>query len=90
MDLINGLFELAGGYFVWLNFMALRKERKVVGVYWPATLVFSLWGLWNLIYYPSLGQWISCIGGVSIVAGNACWLGLLYKIKRLEKKVIEP
>lgn len=87
MDFLNGLFEFVGGYFVWMNFFALLRARKLSGVYWPTTLFFTVWGLWNLIYYPALNQWISFFGGLSIASGNIAWLVLLFALKRKERLV---
>ena len=35
-------------------------------------------GLWNLIFYPFLGQWWSFAGGVFLVTMNFIWFGQLY------------
>lgn len=76
-DVVNGLFEALGAVGVWGNFLKLRSDKAVAGVDWRSTLLFGLWGFWNLVYYPSLGQWWSLCGGVAICAGNAAWLGQL-------------
>lgn len=79
-DLINGGFELIGAYFTWRNFVQLRRDRHLAGVYWPTTAFFAAWGLWNLIYYPALGQWASFAGGVLLVAGNVAWVALAIRL----------
>lgn len=81
LDLINGIFEIIGAYFTWMNARALYRDRKIMGVYWPMTFFFSAWGVWNLHYYPSLGQWVSFTGGVLLVSGNVAWIGLLLVFK---------
>ncbi len=58
-DIINGLFELVGSYFTWMNAWVLWRAKVIAGVYWQTTLFFTLWGVWNLIYYPMLDQWFS-------------------------------
>lgn len=80
-DLINGGFELLGAAFTWRNYQQLRRDRQVHGVYWPTTAFFAAWGLWNLVYYPTLGQWASFAGGVLLVAGNVAWVGLAIQLK---------
>jgi len=80
-DLINGSFELVGAYFTWRNWLQLRRDRTIAGVYWPTTAFFAAWGMWNLIYYPALGQWASFIGGVALVAGNVAWVVLVLTVK---------
>ena len=81
-DYINGLFELIGAFFTWRNAFALYHDKAIKGVYWPTTVYFTAWGLWNLLYYPSLKQWASFAGGVMLVCGNVWWVTLLVKCKR--------
>jgi len=81
-DLINGLFELVGGYFTWMNAWTLHQEKEIKGVYWPTTVFFTAWGLWNLYYYPALGQSFSFYAGIVLVLGNVVWVGLLMHYKR--------
>lgn len=76
-DLINGLFELGGAALLTLNIRALVRDRALSGVHWAPTVFFAAWGLWNLFYYPHLGQWLSFAGGVAVVAVNLVWLGLV-------------
>lgn len=81
-DLINGMFEFIGGIMIWSNVFVLLKDKKVMGVNVWATVVFNLWGFWNLYYYPSLNQWASFIGGLVIVLGNTSWVLLAYKYRK--------
>lgn len=74
-DHINAAFELAGAFFTWRNALQLYRDREIRGVYWPAWLFFTAWGLWNLAYYPSLNQWWSFVAGVALVVGNVAWCG---------------
>ena len=80
-DTINGLFETSGAIVLFLNILKLLKDKKVRGVYWPVTLFFAIWGIWNLYYYPSLSQWLSFSGGILIVTMNLWWvfLALMYR-----------
>ncbi|MBA3034845.1 MAG: hypothetical protein KKF85_03545 [Gammaproteobacteria bacterium] len=80
-DLINGSFELVGAYFTWRNWLQLRRDRHLAGVYWPTTAFFSAWGLWNLVYYPALDQWASFAGGVLLVSGNVAWVVLAVRLR---------
>lgn len=75
-DLINGSFELVGSVALWANVVKLKKDKQVAGVYWPTTLFFAGWGLWNCFYYPWLGQWASFVGGCFITAANLVWAGM--------------
>lgn len=79
LDLINGCFEAGGAAFIAFSILKLYREKEVRGVSWVHVAFFSAWGFFNLIYYPSLGQWLSFAGGLAIVAANTFWLGqLLY------------
>lgn len=81
-DLGNGIFEMVGGILSLTNVAKLAKDKSVKGVYWPVTAFFTLWGIWNLYYYPSLGQWCSFSGGVVIVLANLAWVILAIKYLR--------
>lgn len=75
-DLINGGFESMSGLLGWINVTKLVKDKQVKGVYWPMTFFFTIWGLWNLWYYPALHQSWSFIGGLVIVSSNAVWVAI--------------
>lgn len=81
VDLVNGLFEAGGAFCTWRNAWQLRKDGEVKGVYWPLTAFFALWGLWNLFYYPSLGQWFSFVAGIALVLGNVVWVAQVVTMK---------
>lgn len=84
-DLVNGLFELAGGAFLFLNVLALLRDKKLRGVHWLPTVFFNSWGIWNLFYYHHLDQPLSWYGGLVIVSVNTWWLYLIgyYKLKEV-------
>lgn len=73
-DLFNGLFELVGSVMIWKNVHQLYKDKEFKGVSLAPTAFFCSWGLWNLFYYPHLGQWLSFAGGVSIFVANSVWV----------------
>lgn len=81
-DLVNGLFELVGSYFTWMNVRRVYIDKGYAGIYAPAVAFFWAWGLWNLFYYPHLGQWLSFFGGISINMANLVWLSLMIKYGR--------
>jgi hypothetical protein len=82
-DLINGLIELTGAVFTWRNAWQLWKDREVRGVYWPTSLFFTVWGAWNLYYYPSLNQWFSFYAGILLATGNLAWLTMAVRFKQM-------
>jgi len=81
-DYLNGLFELVGAYFIWMNVVYLYKDKNIAGIYWPSWAFFAAWGLWNLYYYPSLDQWFSFSMGILLVSGNVTWvlMAMWYKL----------
>ena len=81
-DLINGLFECFGGFFILNHCRVLHKDKKVNGVSIISTIFFLLWGIWNIYYYPLLDQWISFMGGLFIVVSNLIWISLLLTYRK--------
>ncbi len=81
-DLINGLFELIGSVMLWANVYRLYQDKRTHGVTWYATGFFMVWGLWNLVFYPSLDCWWSFWGGLSLVIANIVWLGQMLWYRR--------
>lgn len=81
-DMINATFEAFGAWSTWANVKRLRRDRDVKGVVWQFTIVWWLWGVWNLFYYPSLSQYWSTAAGAVLVTGNAVWLVTWLKIRR--------
>jgi len=62
-DAVNGAFEFLGGASVWMHVRTIMCDKQSRGVSPFATAFFTLWGFWNLYYYPSLAQWASFAGG---------------------------
>ena len=75
-DVINGTFEILGGILCWLNVLKLYKEKYIAGIYWPVQGFFTVWGFWNLYFYPSLRQWYSFAGGIFLVISYTTWCAM--------------
>jgi hypothetical protein len=75
-DLINAAFEMGAGVAQIINCYQLYKDKQIKGVRVSVTAFFGAWGLWNLYYYPSLGQWASFSAGILICLANFVWVGL--------------
>ena len=76
-DFINGCFEFIGALLVLNSIRVLLNDRAVAGVSAFSCCAFTTWGVWNLFYYPSLGQWFSFAGGACLCAMNFTWVGLM-------------
>lgn len=81
-DIINATFELSGCLFIGASIRQVLKDKSVAGVSWLTMAFFFSWGMWNLIYYPSLGQWWSFAGGVGVTTTNLIYLSLIIYYKR--------
>ena len=82
-DTINALFEGIGALLVWYNVRVLLRDKIIKGVSWSVQAFFASWGLWNLYYYPSLGQWHSFYAGIVLVSGNLIWVAMaIYYVRR--------
>jgi len=81
-DFINGLYEGIGSLMVWLNVRTIYRDKQVKGIYLGSMLFFTSWSLWNLYYYPSLHQWLSFSGGISLALANVAWTILAFKYKK--------
>lgn len=84
-DVINGLFEGVGGFMMLLDCARLMWEKAIAGVNWQVRAFFLAWGVWNLFYYPNLGQWFSFGGGLLIVIANAIWVALAIHYTRKDR-----
>lgn len=76
-DAVNGAFEAGAILALLLNCRRLQADKQVRGVSMVAVGFFTSWGVWNLYYYQSLGQTLSFVAGIGVVASNLLWLGLV-------------
>lgn len=83
-DLVNGAFEGAAGFMVLNHCRVLRTEKIVRGVSILSSFFFTLWGFWNLYYYPSLSQPISFYGGIMVVCANSLYIAMLIHYRSQE------
>jgi ABC-type transport system involved in cytochrome c biogenesis permease subunit len=85
-DLINGTFESLGSIFILFSIIKLHKEKQVKGVDYKHIAFFTIWGIWNLYYYPSLNQRLSFIGGILIVIANVVWVSQIIYYSRVNRE----
>jgi len=83
-DVINASFEAAAGIAVLNNCYTVIKDKAVKGVSVSTIAFFTLWGAWNIIYYPYLGQTFSFLCGVFVFQANILYVILLAYYKRRE------
>lgn len=76
-DLINGGFELLSSAMMVPSIIRAWRARKITGVHWTMPVFFVLWGVWNIFYYPHLGQWFSLLGAIMLLITNSLWLMLV-------------
>lgn len=79
-DLVNGLFELVGAAALGVNVWTLWKHKELKGVHWSPVVFYTVWGAFNLFFYPANGLWLSFLGGIAVVLVNIAWLALLLQI----------
>lgn len=83
IDLINGSFEVLAGLLQIANIVQIYKDKSVKGVTIYPLLLFTVWGLFNLIFfYPTLQLWLSWMGGSIIIVTNVIWIILYFKYKK--------
>jgi len=81
-DLGNAIFEFGGALTIWKAVHQLYQDKKIRGVWWPAWLFYAAWGIWNLWYYPTLGQWWSFLSGIVLVIGNITWCVMAHRYRK--------
>ena len=80
-DVVNSLFQAGAAAVCWRDVLFIYRDHRVRGVWWPAKVFFVAMGLWNMLYFPSLGQWWSFSAGVLVVSANATWATLAYRYR---------
>lgn len=73
----NAAFEAGAGLAVLAHCWKLHDHRKARGLSIPAVLFFTLWGGWNMYYYPHLGQFWSLAGGIFVTLANLIYIAML-------------
>jgi len=81
-DWINGLFECVGGLFIFLSVRKTWRDKSVKGVSYLTVGFFTVWGLWNLYFYPYLNAPVSFIGSIGIAVMNLAWLFFILKYRK--------
>lgn len=80
-DLLNASFEAIGALFLAADCRALYRDKQLRGVYWPGRVFWASWGLWNVFYYPAIGQTLSFAAGLAVLVVNTVWCALAWKYR---------
>jgi hypothetical protein len=83
-DMINALFELVGGILITLSIRKLYRTKSAAGVHWAPVSFFTSWGVWNVFFYPMVGQWYSFYAGITVMSVNFVWLSQIIYYSRRE------
>lgn len=81
-DIINGSFEALASLFILNHCRVLWRQKQVRGVSIVSTSFFFTWGVWNIAYYPMIGQPFSFACGVLVTAANALCVGLMWHYRK--------
>jgi hypothetical protein len=82
IDLLSGMFAVAGGLVTWGNVLRLRRDTRIRGTHWVSGAVFAAWSVFNLVFYSALGQWLSLIGGIFMASGNVTWFVYAWRYRK--------
>lgn len=82
-DAMNAVFEGGSACLLTLNVRRLYKDKKLAGISILPTTWFSLWGVWNLVYYSKLNQALSLAAGIAVLVLNSAWvfLAIYYSLR---------
>jgi membrane protein YdbS with pleckstrin-like domain len=81
-DFINAAFEALASVFVLNHARMLWKSRQGFSVSILSTIFFAIWGMWNVWYYPHLGQWFSFWAGIAVMISNFIWIFVIWHVRR--------
>lgn len=86
LDLVTASFNFVAGLFILNNCRVLWNQKLVRGVSVVSTAFFFIWGCWNVVYYPGLGQIWSFRAGLFEMFSNCLWIALMVYFKYREQK----
>ena len=74
MDLTNAFFEVIGFFLICVSVRDIRKSKGYAGISLAQICFYCSWGLWNVVYYPKIGQTYSFFAGILVLIANATWV----------------
>ena len=88
LDQANAGFEFAGASLRTLDCYRLYQAKRFQGGSLFTALFFFLWGLFNTVFYPSLGQTWSLVAAVLLTAVNGLWISMAVFYNRKHKQQV--
>lgn len=81
LDLVNSCFVLLAVAFAVADVRQILVDKRLQGVQLGTAGLMTIWPLWDLVYYHSLGQWLSLAACAVLVLARATWLvlGIRYR-----------
>ena len=77
-DFMLASFEVGSAIFGLGNIKAIRRDKKIAGVWWQQTAYYMGWGVCNLYIYAAASLPLSWWGGIAITVVNAVWLAHVF------------
>lgn len=74
LDQINAGLEIGGALLRSYDCVKLCQSRRFAGGSLITALFFFFWGIFNTVFYPSLGQTYSWIAAIALTLVNGLWL----------------
>ena len=59
VDLINACFVGAAVVLAFLDYRTIVRDREYRGSHLGTALLFTVWPMWDMVYYCTLGQYTS-------------------------------
>lgn len=82
LDLINAGFEVAATAALLPSVLRTWRSKSAQSASPWTPLFFGCWALFNLIYYPSLDQWLSAYAALMVGSVNLFWATLLWRYSK--------
>jgi len=83
--MVNGGFEVVGAFLVLNHIRVAFKDKKMMGISLVSQIIFTIWGLWNIVWYSYLNTPLSFAGSLLLMAMNAWWTWLMIYYNYIRK-----
>lgn len=83
-DAVNAIFECFGTLFILISARKCYINKSADGISWTMTAFFFVWGIWNIAFYPAIGQMFSFYAAIVMAIANFIYTSILiyYTIRR--------